>query len=188
MAFYTNPIHWTGFLGPLDAVYLNLAGSNYYPVPFQVVPGTIHYPGLSIQGDNKTGLGSDLSRSNANLFFTMRGFEGFRFELEQMTVFNNEGHGITLQLPTGLTASFDLTLPARTSRLVCVDDFVTEDLTGTIDGVNDTFTTSHNILKILDVQADGSGGVGVASFSDDEVVLSTPPSGVTTLRIIYIRE
>lgn len=188
MAFYTNPIHWTGFLGPLDSSYLNLAGSNRYPVPFQFVPGNVNFPGLCIQDDNKTGIGSDLSNTNANLFFSMRGFDGFRFELESFTMKNNEGHGISIQLPTGLTASYDLSLPPRSSRLVCVDDFVSEALTGTIDGVNDTFTTTHNILKILDVQADGIGGVGVASFSADEVVLSTPPSGVTALRIIYIRE
>lgn len=185
-AYYLNPTHWIGIFGPLDSNYLNLAGTNKYPSQFQFIPGDANLPGLGIQGDEKSGFYSDLS-STPNLQLSLRGFKSHSWAWDTYTLTNKEGNAITITLPASLSGNFTLTLPQRTSTLMTVDDIITEALSGTVDGVNDVFTTTHTIRSIVDVQVDGVGGEPVASFTGSSVTLTTAPSIGEVPRIIYIR-
>lgn len=186
--FYTDPSNQGGVsYSDLDNKYLNLSGVNRYPRQFRLIAGTEYKPGLCSQESNRDGL-----------YFPAIGTVGLTaidgktcwFSRLSMQVFDTFGDDTELVFaPPG--GGNQLTMPVRTGSLALREDVVAEQLAGTKDGVNTTFTTTHNYSQVLDVIHLGvadrtftqTAGTNSITYTDTPI-----PGGGERLKVIYIRD
>lgn len=186
MAFYApKPTHYAGVeWSDLERTFLTLTGANRYPKAFHFISGKRNAPAGACQGDEQTGF---YWPATGIFGVTCTGWDCVWFEALKFTLFNKRTGSVAVSIDPLETNSVSTTLPDTDGRLLVADYFISEALTGTVDGVNDEFTTTEEIAKVLDLQLDGVGGQSYSSATGTTITFTTPPAIGTVPRAIYIR-
>lgn len=186
--FYTNPSHNGGVsFSDLDNKYLNLSGVNRYPRSFKVIPGTESKPGLCSQESERDGL---YFPEIGTVGITAVDGKTFWFSRLSVKAFDAAGNATQIDFapPDG---GNEVEAPTRDGVISLREDIVAEQLSGTKDGVNTTFTTTHTYSQVLDVIHEGvadrtftqTAGTNSITYTDTPV----PDSG-ERLKVIYVRD
>lgn len=169
-----------------DRNYLNLFGTNFYPLPFRVIAGRPSQPSLACQTSERDGI-----------YFPQEGVVGFtdingktmHVSRSMLTIFDTYGKKYEISF-TRVNADVAITFPEEDGRLALTSDIYSEQLIGTKDGVNTTFTTTYNYKYVLDVIHEGvadrnftqTPGTNSITYTDTPI----PDTG-ERLKVIYVK-
>ncbi len=187
-AFYDEPRdHSSGIsLGLYDDLYLNLNGINRYPRPFKFVVGTQEQPSMTSQESERDGF---YFPSAGTIGATDPNGRTFWFFRNSLQVFSKKGKSTTLSFQVDSTDN-EIQLPARDGTMCLRGDIVAEQLAGTKDGVNTTFTTTYNYSTVVDVIHNGLGDRTFTQTPDTNTITYTDtpvPLALDRLKVIYVR-
>ena len=185
--FYDTPRdHSSGLsLGLYDDLYLNLNGINRYPRAFKFVPGSEAEPSMTSQESERDGW--DFPEAGAIGATDPQG-KTFWFQRNQIKIWSKKARSTTLVFQVDSTSN-EIQVPDREGTLCLRADIVAEQLIGTKDGVNTTFTTTHNYSQILDVIHEGLADRTFTEDGGNQITYTdTPiPDSGERLKVIYVR-
>ena len=113
----------------------------------------------------------------------------FWFFRNSLQVFSKKGKSTTLSFQVDSTDN-EIQLPARDGTMCLRGDIVAEQLAGTKDGVNTTFTTTYNYSTVVDVIHNGLGDRTFTQTPDTNTITYTDtpvPLALDRLKVIYVR-
>lgn len=127
--------------------FLALSGINTMPIPFFAVPGKASKPSFSCQGDDRTGIyfpepgvvGITRGGAGVDVLWILK---------DTIRLFDRYHNYVDLVIPDQLGGDFSLALPAQDGNVMLKEHLVTEELAGTKDGFNTSFTVSHPIQAL----------------------------------------
>lgn len=188
--FYDSRENYQGLSdNELDQRYLALSGINQMPRPYKMIPGRRNRPGFCCQGSEQSG---GYFPDNRTFGVTLLGMDALWVRRNTLRVFDRFGNYVDILVPDELGGNYAIALPTMDGSLALKEHFESQQILGTKDGVNDEFTVSYPIKKLLDVKLNGVGDTELVIWSSGSNALTwvgTPlPNVSDSVQVIYVRE
>lgn len=169
--FYQDPDVFQGLAEDTNYLkFLALNGINEMPKPFRAIPGRPEKPSYTSQEDNRTGI-----------YFPELGTVGFAVapgvavcwvKKDRLRLFDRYGNFLDLVIPGQIGGDFALSLPSQTGKLLLREQLITEELIGTKNGVNTSFTVTDPVHQLHSITLNGVGDISYVSWTPDSNALT----------------
>lgn len=188
--FYQDPDVFQGVASDnLVLKFLALNGINKMPIPFKAIPGRPEKPSYSCQEDNRTGIYFPelgvvgVVRNGVDVLWVLK---------DTLRLFDRYGNHIDLVISDTLTDNFTLSLPRLDGTVALKEHIVSEEIIGTKDGFNTSFTVTHPIQNILGLTLNGVGDQSYVSWTLGSNALTwifaTIPNTGDKVYVTYLRQ
>lgn len=169
--------------------FLALNGINNMPIPFKAIPGHPRKPSFSCQEDNRTGIYFPelgvvgVVRNGVDVLWVMK---------DTLRLFDRYGNYTDLVISDSLTGDFTLSFPHLNGTIALKEHIVSEEIIGTKDGFNTSFTVSHPIQNILGLTLNGVGDQTYVNWTPGSNALTwlfaTIPNTGDNVYVTYLRQ